>query len=96
MSDIEYKHYHVYMGGSHGFMYGESTYTEPDKSIRDFLALSDQLFGQRITTPVATTEYALHFTAAEEINQAIYIEGGPLRVVWMVCDGTQCFTNTRN
>lgn len=79
-------HYHLYMGGPSNIFSG-TTYQEAPQSIEDFLGLCrSTLQGLMVTDPI-TTESALIRTAEYEVNQAIYVNAGEMRIMWTVCDG---------
>lgn len=84
------------MGGTHGFMHAEAEFDEATPSIDFFLGLTDSVMhGYDVETPRATVEYMLTVCAEEEDDEAIYIDNGKIRVVWVVCSNV-CLKYMRN
>lgn len=90
------KHFHVYLGGTHGFMHGAADFDTAPDSIDAFLGMYDSmLHGVEVETPRALTETALYHAAEEDDNEAIFIDIGRVRLLWVVCTDV-CLKYVRN
>lgn len=77
-------------------MFGDSRYAEPAKSIEDFMALCNGILGNNVGSEPVMTETAMNVCAAEDINKAIFVDAGEIRIIWTVCDGEICFKPVLN
>lgn len=89
------KHFHIYMGGNNGFMHGEAAFESAQESVDAFLNLTREILQDQIAPNPVMTEAALMNCAETDVNEAVYIDAGKLRFVWVVCDGV-CQTYIRN
>lgn len=77
-------------------MHSGADFDDASSSIDFFLGLSDNVLkGANISTPRHKVEHMLNVTAVEDDNEAIYIDNGRLRLVWVVCTDV-CLKYLRN
>jgi hypothetical protein len=88
------KHFHLYMGGATNILSG-TTYADAPQSIDDFMGIVGQVLNNQVYPDPVVTETAMNITALEDVNKAIYVDAGELRIMWAVCDGV-CYTSCLN
>ncbi len=76
-------------------MHAEAAFNEPGPSIDLFLKMSSAFNNNQFREVQAVTEVALHRAAEEDTDEAIYVDFGRMRIIWVVCE-TVCQTYMRN